>query len=166
MNIIIAVALILNVILGPGQAEFVCDNTGSAPHTGTYPVLPSVFKTRVEINYKTEKRSATTQWFYDFDKRKAAIDIKENNYIYKRIYNYETNEIFDMQAIDNKPSFPVESNDGHPIYPFSCTTKELSTYKPDNPVYDLGSLTVNGLLYPKRSIDIFQFYPEVTLSAF
>ena len=162
MYSIIAGFMIFNAIFGLGWAEFTCDSSGSAAYTDSYPTIPSVFKTRVEINYVTEKKSATTQWFYDFDKRKAAIEIKEGNSIYNRIYSYETDEVFEMEALYNRPSFPVESNDGQPLYPTSCITEKLSTYKPSNPIYDFGLANLNGILYPKESSELFQFYNGVS----
>ena len=127
----------------------------------TYPELPQTFQTRVEINYITEKRSATTQWFYDYNKRKGAIHIKENNFIYQLIFNYKTDELFSVDASSNEPTSVIEPSEGRPLYPSDCTTSKISDYN-IRTLYKFGSLFYNGDLLPLRPIEIFQFYHQVT----
>ncbi len=57
-------------------------------------MFPNKFQTKIEINYLSENRSANTEWFYDYDTRQAAIEIKENDQIKKYIFNYLTDELF------------------------------------------------------------------------
>ncbi len=124
------------------------------------PTLSNVFQTRIEITYVTEKRSASTRLFYDYDSRRAAIEIIEKDSYMKLIFNYETDELFEIYSdITAEPS-KVKPLEGQPIYPSDCIASKLSDYKP-NSIYDFGKVfSSDGLMSPKKPNELFKFYAE------
>jgi hypothetical protein len=62
------------------------------------PALPSQYQVRVEIHMPEKQQSIEMQLFYDYNQRKAAVEVKGDNKFDKLIYNYETNEIFVLQC--------------------------------------------------------------------
>ncbi len=65
------------------------------------PELPKSFEVRVETNLDVDGRTQEMRLFYDYDQRKAAIELKEDNQFYKLIFNYETDEIFELNCKKN-----------------------------------------------------------------
>jgi hypothetical protein len=78
-----------------------CDLQGSL--IGDVPSLPFAFQVDVEINIVNENRSSNQKWTFDGPNRLAALEIKENNSIVNYIFNYETDEVFQIKAQINTP---------------------------------------------------------------
>ncbi len=54
----------------------------------------------------------------------------------------------------------VEPMEGQPLYPSDCTTVKLSEYRPTT-IYDFGRVfSSEGLLSPKKTNEVFQFYGQ------
>jgi hypothetical protein len=47
---------------------------------------------------REDKKSVEMRLFYDFDAKKAAIEMTERNRITKLIFNYDTNEIHELRC--------------------------------------------------------------------
>ena len=153
----LAIALLLNIVTF-SRAAFTCD-ISNFPEPVKYPVLPDIFQTRVEISYITEKKSAFSFWHYDYSKRQACVEFKEDNSIRKNIFNYETDEVFFLEAVNEEPIIPPPY-EGQPIYPMGCETEMLSNYSTST-IYDFGKVLYNGKFYPKVPKDLFKFNPDV-----
>jgi hypothetical protein len=62
------------------------------------PELPKSYEVRVEANLELDGRTQELRLFYDYDQRRAAIELKEDNQYYKLIFNYETDEIYELNC--------------------------------------------------------------------
>jgi hypothetical protein len=62
------------------------------------PALPSQYQTRVEIKMVEKKEAIEMQLFYDYNARRAAVEVKGENKYEKLIFNYETNEIYELKC--------------------------------------------------------------------
>lgn len=62
------------------------------------PLIPNKFQTRVEINIENQNRMTEMRYFYDFEQRKAAILTRESNTDTKLIFNYDTDEIYELKS--------------------------------------------------------------------
>ena len=69
------------------------------------PELPKSYEVRIETNLELDGRTQEMRLFYDFNQRKAAIELKEDNQYYKLIFNYETDEIFELNCKQNSFTF-------------------------------------------------------------
>ena len=60
------------------------------------PSIPPIYQARVEINEKDQNSEMII--YYDFQSRKAALEIKNNMKYEKIIFKYDTNEIFVLKC--------------------------------------------------------------------
>lgn len=58
------------------------------------PNFPQKYSTRVEVNQLEDDTTYEMQAYYDYSKKRASLDFKENNIWKKLIFNYETDEIY------------------------------------------------------------------------
>lgn len=132
-------------------------------HIGQLPVLPRTFQVNVEINLVNEKRTSSQKWYFDGPNRQAALDIRENDQINKLIFNYETNEVYEIVAQTNKPDASIHPPDGKPLYPSYCNTYELSTFAP-NEFVNFGFLKRNTTFFLpfQDASQIFKFQAQVS----
>ena len=170
-NLTIIKVIVLLAILTTTATANTCDFVNTLPtcntDTNTIPKLPLIFQTRIEINYLTENRSATTRWFYDREARKAAIEVVERGKMSKLIFNYETDELFEIIA-DNDGSGEAVSNvepmEGRPLYSSECSTTKLSDYNKAamQTIYDFGHVyDSQGVMMPNLPDVLFKFYAQV-----
>lgn len=70
------------------------------PSDGPDPVpsIPNRFQTRVEINTDGQNQMKEFRYFYDYDYRRAAIEMRESNFYTKLIFNYDTDEIYELKS--------------------------------------------------------------------
>lgn len=62
------------------------------------PSIPKKFQTRVEINIENQNRMMEMRYFYDYEQRRAAIITRESNTDTKLIFNYDTDEIYELKS--------------------------------------------------------------------
>lgn len=137
-------------------------NFQNMPIVGSNPVLSRIFEIHAEINIINENRTVNQKWLFDGPNRKAAIDIIEKDTIKKLIFNYETNEVYEIKALKNTlDDFLLEPSDGKPLYPSDCTTSNLQSFTP-NDFVDFGVVGATNNLMPFQDTNqIFNFYPQV-----
>jgi len=159
ITLLLLVLLFQRLLLLNGQE---C-NFQNMPLVGTNPALPRTFEINVEINVVNENRTVNQKWMFDGPNRKAAIDITEKDTIRKLIFNYETNEVYEIIALKNKPDGLLEPSDGKPLYPSNCTTTDLKSFTP-NDFVDFGAVGIVTNLMPFQDTNqIFNFYPQVNI---
>lgn len=88
-------ALILGAVLADLKISAqVCSSYPYVSGPSPTPSIPSKYSARVEVNMKEDEKTMEMRAFYDYSKRKAAVEIKEDKIIKKLIFNYETDEIY------------------------------------------------------------------------
>jgi hypothetical protein len=80
------------------QSSF-CLNFPINPGPFNFPQLPNKYQARVEVNYVNEKRTSDMYIYYDSSKNRASIEIREKNTIKTLIFNYDTDEIYQLTCI-------------------------------------------------------------------
>jgi hypothetical protein len=73
-----------------------CLNFPTNPGPNNFPQLPDKYQAKVEVNFANEKRTSDMNIHFDSSKNRASIEIKEKNSIKKLIFNYETDEIYQL----------------------------------------------------------------------
>ena len=63
------------------------------------PSLPARYQTRVEVNLKEEQKSIEMMISYNYDYKRAFIEIRDNNTINKLIFSFDTDEIYSITCI-------------------------------------------------------------------
>ena len=76
-----------------------CLNFPTNPGPNNFPQLPNKYQARVEVNFVNEKRTSDMNIHFDSSKSRASIEIKEKNSIKTLIFNYETDEIYQLTCI-------------------------------------------------------------------
>lgn len=66
---------------------------------GVAPSIPPKFQTRVEVNTEGDNKQIELRYFYDYDRRQAAIETRQNNMNTRLIFNYDTNEIYELKSL-------------------------------------------------------------------
>ena len=80
-----------------------CTTFPIGPDAGPQVLLPNRFTTRVEIN-RDGKESTDVIMSFDYDKRKAAINLQTLNMETLLVFDYDTNEI---HLVECKPFFLI-----------------------------------------------------------
>ncbi len=58
-----------------------------------FPNIPNAFQARVEENMKEEQKTREMQYYFDYNMRKAAVEMKMNNVLDRYIFDYDSNQI-------------------------------------------------------------------------
>ena len=69
---------------------------------GVAPSIPTKFQTRVEVNTEGDNKQFELRYYYDYDRRKAAIETRQNNMNIRLIFNYDTDEIYELKSLKFK----------------------------------------------------------------
>ncbi|RMZ93756.1 EF-hand domain-containing D1 [Brachionus plicatilis] len=148
VKLFLSLLIIQNVF---GQCPLV-PSQGSDP----IPSIPSKFQTRVEVN--TESQMTEFRYFYNYDQRRAAIETRKSNNYQKLIFNYDTDEIYELNNKIDFVSDPLHwPPDGRPEFPTTCTTYKLSNTSRLN--YYFGFTSSGGSILPAVPAQIFNFFP-------
>jgi len=62
------------------------------------PIIPNIYRSRVEVNHVEEQRSTEMEISYNNNLRKAFIEMKRDNSATKLIYNFDTDEIYSIKC--------------------------------------------------------------------
>ena len=143
-------------------AQYVCPTIPATMGPDPIPSIPTQYETRVEINIDNDQKTREMRLFYDYDLRKAAVIFKKDNKYEKLIFNYDTNEIYELKYDIGVPSdILTYPPDERPEFPTTCETHIIT----DSPVLsDLfgyqRAITIGSMLLPATSNQAFKFYPQ------
>ncbi|CAF0875761.1 unnamed protein product [Brachionus calyciflorus] len=130
------------------------------PSSGPEPVpsIPSKFQVRVEVNTEGDLKMSEMRYYYDYDQRKAAIETRQNNMNTRLIFNYQTDEIYELTNKIEILTDPLHwPPDGRPEFPTTCNTYKLTNSSLLN--YYFGFSQVDNLLLPGPAAQVFGFNP-------
>lgn len=102
---------------------------------------------------------------FDFNRRKAAIVLQNENLETKLVFDYPTNEIHVVEKNANDTLGPLQPGDPNRFRtPRTCKSVPLDSS--DSPNYYFGVNKVNSTYYiPNEPLDLFHLnFPQVSLS--
>jgi hypothetical protein len=111
----------------------------------------------VEVINLDDKRTTEVRLYYDLDQQKAALEKIENNNLNRLIFDYETNEIFQIKA--NLSFNIINPTDDLPQFKTFCEAFKLTDMSVLNNFF--GYEYSNEILMPGPPYKAFRFFPQV-----
>ncbi len=107
-----------------------------------------------------DKRTTEIRLYYDLDQRKTALEKIENNNLNRLVFDYDTNEIFQIKGNLTNAFNEINSPDNKLQFKTSCETFKLTDSSVFNNFFGY-EYSDNSFLVPGPPDKAFRFFPQV-----